>query len=115
MVQGGCGLRCALEAGQSLAVPGDFIGQKLERHKAMQPSVLSLIDHTHAATTELLDDAVVRDGLADHPKKCYGGRGGKSTKAGNFAVSQIGNWRKIAVTLVEPRATTDNPLIPRTF
>ena len=29
------------------------------------PSVLSLVNHTHPAATQLLDDAVVRDGLAD--------------------------------------------------
>ena len=28
--------------------------------------VLSLVDDTHPAAAQLLDDAVVRDGLADH-------------------------------------------------
>jgi hypothetical protein len=28
--------------------------------------ILGLIDHTHAAAAQFLDDAVVRDGLADH-------------------------------------------------
>ena len=32
----------------------------------MQPGVLSLVDHAHPAATEFLDDAVMRDGLADH-------------------------------------------------
>jgi hypothetical protein len=32
----------------------------------VQLHILSLVDHTHAATTEFLDDLVVRDGLADH-------------------------------------------------
>jgi hypothetical protein len=32
----------------------------------MQPGVLSLVDHTHPETAELLDDAIVRDGLVDH-------------------------------------------------
>jgi hypothetical protein len=31
----------------------------------MEPYVLSLVDDTHATAAELLDDAVVRDGLAD--------------------------------------------------
>ncbi len=31
----------------------------------MQPSVLGLVNDTHAPAAELLDDAVVRDGLAD--------------------------------------------------
>ena len=66
MVQGRGGLRFALEAGQCLGVSGDFIGQELQCDKTMQPGVLGLVDHTHAAAAELLDDAVVRDGLADH-------------------------------------------------
>ena len=66
VVQCGCSLRLALKTGERLRVTGHFLRQELERDEAMQPRVLSFIDHTHAATTELLDDAVVRDGLADH-------------------------------------------------
>ena len=33
---------------------------------AMQPHVLGFVDHTHPAAAQLLDDAVVRDGLTDH-------------------------------------------------
>ena len=47
---------------------GQIVGQKLQGHEAAQFSVLGLIDHAHAATTKLLDDAVVRDGLADHQR-----------------------------------------------
>ena len=36
----------------------------------MESGVFSLIHHTHTAATELLNDAVVRDGLADHSWKC---------------------------------------------
>jgi len=35
----------------------------------VQPSVLGLVDDTHPSTAELLDDAVVRDGLADHRRR----------------------------------------------
>ena len=66
MVQGRGGLGFALKTGQSLRVSGDFLGQELQGHKAVQPGVLGLVDHTHPATAQLLDDAVVRDGLADH-------------------------------------------------
>jgi len=68
----------------------------------MQPRVLGLIDHTHPTTPELLDDAVVRDGLADHAQACYGGSVGKSMKAVELvelAVSQKGCWRKTLVTV----------------
>ena len=65
MIQSRRRLRLALEAGQCLRVSGDFFGQKLEGNEAMQPRVLGFIHHTHTAAPELLDDAVVRDGLAD--------------------------------------------------
>ena len=63
----------ALKAAEGLRIFGYVIGQELESHKATEFDVLSLIDHTHAATTELLDDAVVRDGLADHWRKILRG------------------------------------------
>jgi len=38
--------------------------------EAMQPRVLGFIHHTHPAAAQLLDDAVMRDGLADHALTC---------------------------------------------
>src|ERR1700730_17918391 len=40
--------------------------KKLERNKAAEFGVLGLVHNTHATTTQLLDDAVARDGLAYH-------------------------------------------------
>jgi hypothetical protein len=34
--------------------------------KAVESCVLGLVNHTHPTAAQLLDDAVVRDGLADH-------------------------------------------------
>ena len=42
------------------------LGQELQRDQAMQPRVFGLVDHAHPAAAELFDDAVMRDGLADH-------------------------------------------------
>ena len=39
----------------------------------MEPSIFRLIDHAHAATTQLLDNAVMRDGLADHWRRILRG------------------------------------------
>src|ERR1700730_40471 len=66
MVESRRGLRFTLKTGKSLGVFGDFIWQELQCHETMQSGVLSLIDHTHPAAPELLHDAVVRNGLADH-------------------------------------------------
>jgi hypothetical protein len=45
---------------------GYLVRQKLQGDEAVQLYILGLVDHTHPAATELLDEAVVRDGLADH-------------------------------------------------
>ena len=65
MIQGGCGLRFALEAAQGLRVVRNFIRQELQGNKAVELCVLGLVNHTHTPATEFFDDAVVRDGLAD--------------------------------------------------
>ena len=102
MVQRRGGLRFTLETGQSLGVSGHLIGQELEGYKAVAARVLGLVDHTHPAAAELLDNAVVRDGLADHWRESYAGKTGKSMKAMELTVSQKGSWRKIAITLIDP-------------
>jgi hypothetical protein len=51
-------LRFALKAGQGLRIAGNVIGQEFEGYKAMQPCVLTFVDHTHAAATEFFQDAV---------------------------------------------------------
>ena len=66
MVQRRRGTRFAPEAFQRLRVAGHFLGQELQGHEAAKVGVLGLVDHTHPAAAELLDDAVMRDGLADH-------------------------------------------------
>jgi len=66
----------------------------------MQSHVLRLVNHTHPAAAELLDDAVMRNGLTDHGSgQCYGGSVGQSMKVVELVVSQEGSWRKIAVTV----------------
>ena len=62
---GGC-LCFALKTGECLRIFRNFIGQKLQSNKAAELDVLGFINHAHAAAAELLHDAVVRDGLADH-------------------------------------------------
>src|ERR1700730_10982233 len=68
MVESRSSLSFSLEAGQGLGVTGEVIGQKLQGDKSVQGHVLGLVDHTHPAAAELLNDTVVRDGLADHKR-----------------------------------------------
>ena len=65
MVQSGGGPRFALEPAQRLPVARQVVRQELEGHEATESSVLRFVDHAHAAAAELLDDAVVGEGLAD--------------------------------------------------
>ena len=66
MVQGRSSLGFALEAVQSLRILGQFIRQELEGDKAAEFYIFGLVDDAHPATAEFFDNAVVRDGLADH-------------------------------------------------
>src|SRR5438445_9484696 len=66
VIQCGCRLCLALETSQGLRVSGNIFWQEFECDKAMQPSVLGLVNHTHAPAAQLFDDAVVRDGLTNH-------------------------------------------------
>jgi serine/threonine protein kinase len=56
----------AMELLYGLCVPvSEHVRQALERNETTYPAVLGLVNHAHSAA-ELLDDAVVRNGLADH-------------------------------------------------
>jgi hypothetical protein len=72
---------------EEIGVLGDVLGQELKSDKATERSVLGFTDDTHSAA-ELFDDAVVRDGLADHWRESYVGETGKSIKAMGLLVAQ---------------------------
>ena len=66
MIQRGGRLGFALKAAKGLRVFSDVIGQELEGNKAVKLHILGFVDNPHAAATELLQDAVVRNGFANH-------------------------------------------------
>src|SRR5207244_10044523 len=66
VIQGGGRLRLALETGQCLRVSGNLLRQKLESDETMESGVFGFVDNTHPTTAQLLKDAVMRDGLAEH-------------------------------------------------
>ena len=72
--------RLSAEAFQGLRVFGHRFRQELQSDHAAEFEVLGLVDHTHPAATELLDDAVVRDGLPEHWRESYGLNCDKSMK-----------------------------------
>ena len=66
MVEGGGGPRFAAETFQSLRIAGNVIGEELEGNETAELGVFGLVDHTHAAATQLFNNAIVRNCLADH-------------------------------------------------
>ena len=66
MVERRRGLGFTLKPAQGLGIAGDFIGKELEGNKTVEPGVLGLVNHAHAAAPQLFDNPVVGDGLADH-------------------------------------------------
>src|SRR5260370_9902939 len=64
MVQGRGRLRFPVKAFQSAGVLSQLFWKKLQSDETAERSVLSLVHHAHPATAELLDDAVMGDGLA---------------------------------------------------
>src|SRR5262245_35644545 len=52
-------------------VMGQLFGKEFERNGTLQARIFRLVHHAHPATTQLLQDAVVRDRLADHGKKTH--------------------------------------------
>jgi len=63
MVERGCGTGFTPKTFQGLRIAGQYVRQKLEGDETAQFEVLRFVDHTHAATAEFFEDAVVRDGL----------------------------------------------------
>jgi hypothetical protein len=57
------GLCFTLEALKCSWVAGYLFGKELQSNFALQLQVFSTVDHTHPATAELLDDAIVRNNL----------------------------------------------------
>src|SRR6185369_1936919 len=54
---------------QCLRIVGDFIREELQGYEAVQSRILGLVNHTHPPSTQLFQDAVMRDGLADQLRR----------------------------------------------
>ena len=66
VIQGRSRLCFTLKAGECLRIACHIVWQELECDETVQAGVLGLIDHAHPAATYLFENAVVRNGLADH-------------------------------------------------
>jgi len=66
MIQRRCGPGLTPETLQRLRVLGHVGGKEFQGNEAAEFGVLGFVDHTHPTAAQFLDDAVVRDGFADH-------------------------------------------------
>jgi len=92
MVQGGSSAGFAAETFQCLWVLRQFVWQEFQGDEAAKVGVLGLVHHAHTAATELLDDAVVRDGLPNH--------GGRRTQAAMLGVLRRRSQRGATKTAI---------------
>ena len=65
VVQARCGTCLATEAFQRLSVLCNVRGKELEGNEPAEFRVFGLVHHTHPAAAQLLDNAIVRNGLID--------------------------------------------------
>jgi hypothetical protein len=86
---------------EGLRVFGYIVGQELKGEEATEFYVLSFVDHSHPAAAQLLDDAVVRNGLANHCRESYVCETGKSMKAEELAYLKRGCCCNVALSRIE--------------
>src|SRR5262249_14194439 len=65
MIQSRSGLCFAPESRQSLRITCDLVGEEFEGDKAVQADVFGFVHDSHPAAAEFLENAVMRNGLAD--------------------------------------------------
>jgi hypothetical protein len=66
MIQGRYSTSLTLEPFNGRAILRQLVGEKLQGDRPAESDVFCLVDHAHAAGTELLPDGVVGEGGADH-------------------------------------------------
>jgi hypothetical protein len=75
VVEGGDGARLSLEPLESIGIAGQLGRQDLERHAAVEPGIVGLVDLAHAARAEGPDDPVVVQRRSEHGRLASGLRG----------------------------------------
>ena len=69
VIQGRGGTGFASKTLKCLGVLGQFLRKKLQGDMSAQIRILGFVNDTHPTPTEFREDAVMRDGLANHGKK----------------------------------------------
>jgi hypothetical protein len=66
VIESGSGVGFAAETLQRLGILLHVIGEKFQSHEAIKAGVHGFVDHTHAASSEFFQNAIVRDGPVNH-------------------------------------------------
>ena len=66
MIQRRGSLGLSTKTFERLLILSDIFRKKFERNEAVEARVLRFVNNPHAAAAQLLDNAVVRDNLANH-------------------------------------------------
>ena len=66
MIQRRGSARFLFEAAQPLRIGRGVLGENLDCDRSAQARVASLVDHTHPTLAQLLQNAEVAEGRADH-------------------------------------------------
>jgi len=89
VIQSGGGLGFAPEPAQGLSILGELPGEEFQGHEAIQARVLRFVNDTHASTAEFFDDAVVRDGPADHWAEILGSESRQVNEDGGLTLDHL--------------------------
>jgi hypothetical protein len=77
VIKSGCDFGLSQQTLLGALIGRDFCWEEFNGDFPLQPLVLSQVDLAHAAAPEFLDDAVMRDGLADHWSRILRPRNGQ--------------------------------------
>jgi hypothetical protein len=66
MVQGAGGAGLAAEAFHGLGIASQVFGEEFQGYVATELGIFGLVDYAHSSAAELMEDAIMRDGLAEH-------------------------------------------------
>src|SRR5947207_216103 len=66
VVERGSSLGFTTKTDERLRIIGEFVRQKFKRDKTAETSVFGFVHHAHTAAAQLLNDAIVRNGLNVH-------------------------------------------------
>ena len=94
-----------------LGIPGNVVRKELQRDIPAEPRVPRLVDHAHAAPTQLFEDAVMGDGATDDRRGVCQRRGSLSDGADGCSRNPAGP--RIAPTVSDPASSRTRRSVAR--